>query len=228
MPRTAPAAVGGYCYHVINRGNGRAEVFHKEVDFAAFARLLRAAPARSDIRLLGYCLMPNHFHLVLWPVNDDDLGEFMQWLLTTHVRRYHSNGHVWQGRFEAFAIEQDEHLLTVLRYVERNAARAGLAERAEAWRWSSLRWWLEPGQMRFLDPGPVPRPANWLELVNEAATEKELQRLRGSAERGCPFGAEKWVQQTAKALGLESTLRARGRPTKASEEETESAERLLF
>src|SRR5438445_2015681 len=184
MPRTARAAVGGYCYHVINRGNGRAEVFHKDADFAAFARLLRAGLARSDIRLVRYCLMPNHFHLVLWPVNDDDLGAFMQWLLTTHVRRYHkhyhSSGHVWQGRFKAFPIEQDEHLLTVLRYVERNAARAGLVERAEAWRWSSLRWWLEPGQMRFLDPGPVPRPTNWVELVNEPATEEQLQRLRRS------------------------------------------------
>jgi putative transposase len=133
MPRSARAAVGGYCYHVINRGNGRAEVFHKDADFAAFARLLRAAPARTDMRLLGYCLMPNHFHLVLWPVNDDDLGRFMQWLLTTHVRRYHmhyhSTGHVWQGRFKAFPIEQDEHLLTVLRYVPCcatwNATRCG-------------------------------------------------------------------------------------------------------
>ena len=217
---------------MINRGNGRAEVFHKDADFAAFARLLRAGLARSAMRLLGYCLMPNHFHLVLWPLNDDDLGDFMQWLLTTHVRRYHmhyhSNGHVWQGRFKAFPIEQDEHLLTVLRYVERNPVRPGLVERAEQWRWSSLRWWREPGQMRFLDPGPVPRPPNWLELVNEPATEEELKRLRQSVERGCPYGADGWVKATAKALGLESTLRARGRPCKQEGPQDDANGQALF
>ena len=130
MPRTARADVGGYCYHVINRGNGRSEVFHKEEDYAAFARLLRAGCARAATRLLAYCLMPNHFQLILWPRQDDELGTWMQWLLravgkngdrhrilpsqspffptalTTHVRRdhkhYHSSGHVWQGRFKAF------------------------------------------------------------------------------------------------------------------------------
>ncbi len=232
MPRSARAAVGGYCYHVMNRGNRRAEVFHKEGDFAAFARLLRAAPARTDIRLLGYCLMPNHFHLVVWPVNDDDLRNFMHWLLTTHVRRYHkhysSSGHVWQGRFKAFPIEQSEHLLTVLRYVERNALRAGLVERAEHWRWSSLRPWLEPGQVAFLDPGPVPRPLNWLELVNQPASEEELQRLRQSVERGCPYGADGWVKATAHALGLQSTLRPRGRPAKGCSQQDEPTDTLLF
>jgi len=115
MPRTARAAVGGYCYHVINRGNGRAEVFHKEENFAAFARLLRAGVARTDVRLIGYCLMPNHFHLVLWPIKDGDLGQYMQWLLTTHVRRYHKHYH------------SSSHVLTVLRYVERNRLRPGAA-----------------------------------------------------------------------------------------------------
>ena len=216
----------------MNRGNGRAEVFHKGLDFAAFARLLRAGVARTGMRLLSYCLMPNHFHLVLWPVGDDDLGEFMQWLLTTHVRRYHkhyhSDGHVWQGRFKAFPIEQDEHLLTVLRYSERNPLRANLVERAEDWRWSSLRWFLDPGKMPFLHPGPVPRPANWLELVNAPATEQELERIRRSLERGCPYGGELWVRDTARTLGLESTLRPRGRPAKKSEEEAGTPDGVLF
>jgi len=232
MPRTARAAVGGYCYHVINRGNGRAEVFHKAADFDAFARLLRAGVARTDMRLIGYCLMPNHFHLVLWPIKDGDLGEYMHWLLTTHVRRYHkhyhSSGHVWQGRFKAFPIEQDDHLLTVLRYVERNSLRADLVERAEQWRWSSLRWWLEPGQLRFLDPGPVPRPANWVELVNQPASEAELESLRRSVQRGCPYGTDAWVKQTATALGLESTLRPRGRPAKALCREEQPEPGLFF
>jgi len=103
MPRTARASVGGLCYHVINRGNGRAEVFHKARDYQAFVDLLRGSRARVPMRLLAYCVMPNHFHAAVWPHADGDLGRWMQWLLTAHVRRYHghyqTSGHVWQGRF---------------------------------------------------------------------------------------------------------------------------------
>ena len=117
--------MGGVCYHVLNRGNGRAEVFHKKEDYIAFLDLMVQAQDRLPMRLLAWCLIPNHFHLVLWPHEDGDLSRWMQWLLTSHVRRYHrhyhGSGHVWQGRFKAFPIEEDEHLWTVLRYVERNA-----------------------------------------------------------------------------------------------------------
>jgi putative transposase len=170
MPRTGRAAVGGYCYHVLNLGNRRAEVFQDADDYAHFAALMRQACARQPMRVVGFCLMPNHFHFVLWPTGDDDLAAWMHGLLTTfvnhHNRRYQLSGLVWQGWFKAFPIAQDEHLLTVLRYVERNALRAGLVERAECWPWSSLRDRLHPPLHAVLDPGPVTRPADWLELVN--------------------------------------------------------------
>ena len=112
MPRTARASVGEICYHVINRGNARQQVFQKQ----AFVELIGLACEHIAMRVLAYCVMPNHFHLGLWPYWDGDLGRWMQWLLTSHVRRYHrhygSSGHVWQGRFKAFPIQQDEHLLT--------------------------------------------------------------------------------------------------------------------
>ena len=133
MPRTARASRGGYVYHVLNRGNARQDVFHKPEDFAAFVQLMCEANERLPMRLVGYCLMTNHFHLVLWPHEDGDLSRWMQWLMTSHVRRYHrhyhGSGHVWQGRFKAFPIQDDEHYWTVLRYVERNPLRAGLVER---------------------------------------------------------------------------------------------------
>jgi putative transposase len=129
-------------------------------------------------------------------------------------RHYHSSGHVWQGRFKAFPIAADEHLLAVLRYVERNPLRANLVKRAEDWPWSSLRWWKEPTKLPFLDPGPVPRSADWLEVVQEPHTEGEPERLRRSAQRGQPYGGHSWVVGTAKALGLEATLRPVGRPRK--------------
>jgi putative transposase len=218
MPRTARASVGDVCYHVINRGNARQRVFHRDADYEAFLRLLGEAHERLAMRVLGFCLMPNHFHLVLWPHADGDLSRWMQWLLTAHVRRHHgqyrSSGHVWQGRFKAFPIQEDEHLLTVLRYVERNALRAALVKRAEAWPWSSLRWWSKPGVPVYWHPGPVERGRNWVARVNEPLTEAELQAVRRSVNRGTPLGSPRWTKATARRLGLESSLRPRGRPRK--------------
>ena len=144
------------------------------------------------------------------------------WLLTAHVRRYHqhyhSSGHVWQGRFRAFPIQEDQHLLTVLRYIERNPVRAGLVSRAEHWPWSSANPARAAGPA--LDSGPVPRPADWLKHVNEPQTEAEVACLRENLRRGRPFGDSAWMEQTACRLGLEASLRPRGRPKKAA---TESA-----
>jgi putative transposase len=216
MPRTARASLGGWCYHVLNRGNGRAEIFHQDDDYAAFVRLFEPACERLPMRILGYCLMPNHFHLVLWPHEDGDLGRWMQWLMTSHVRRYHrhygGSGHIWQGRFKAFPIQEDGHLLTVLRYAERNALRAKLVRRAEAWPWSSLPERSTAASQRILSASPVAIPGNWLSLVNEPQTEAELAALRTSAQRGTPFGGPRWTKRAAEALCLESTLRPRGRP----------------
>ena len=217
MPRTARASVGGLCYHVLNRGNGRAKVFHHDADYDGFIDLLRQAVTRLPVRILGYALMPNHFHLVLWPRNDGDLSRWMQWLLTAHVRRYHrrylGSGHVWQGRFKAFPIEADEHLWAVLRYVERNALRADLVRRAEDWRWSSLFW--HGRRPDWLSDAPAERPRNWIALVNAAQRPAEEAALRRSINRGTPFGDETWTRRIARRLGLESTLRPRGRPRKA-------------
>jgi putative transposase len=219
MPRTVRASQGGYCYHVLNRGNARRTVFHKNGDFSAFLRLMRQAGERVPRRLLAYCLMSNHFHLVLWPREDDHLSAYMGWLSTAHVRRYHqhyhSSGHVWQGRFRAFPIQEDDHLLSVLRYGERNPVRAGLVERAQDWLWSSAAV-PQHAEAPPLDPGPVPRPAHWLEYVNTPQTEAEVEQLRESTRRGRPFGHDAWVKDTARRLGLESSMRPRGRPRKAA------------
>jgi putative transposase len=203
---------------VLNRGNARAEVFHKDGDFAAFVKLIAAANERLPMRVLAYCLLNNHFHLVLWPRNDGDLSRWMQWLLTSHVRRYHrhyhSSGHVWQGRFKAFPVQDDDHLFTVLRYVERNPLRANLVKRAEQWPWSSVAWRVSGQRPEMLADWPIACPANWLTRVNKPQSEAEEKALRRAIERGQPFGDESWVERIAEWLGLESTLRPRGRPRK--------------
>jgi len=222
MPRPKRSAPAGYCYHVLNRGNGRQRVFHKEADYAAFVRLFDEAQVRCPMRVLAYCLMPNHFHLVVWPWGDGDLSRWMQWLQTTHVRRYHehyrSTGHVWQGRFKAFPIQEDEHLLTVLRYVERNPLRAGLAAAVDGWPWTSLTLAQQSERPPWFSPGPVARGRDWPQHVARPQTDVELVALRRSVERGCPYGGERWQTRTIASLGLESTLRPRGRPRRAPNE----------
>ena len=213
MPRTARASAGGYCYHVLNRGNDRARVFHDEADYQAFLGLMGEAGLRVPMRVIGYCLMPNHFHLVVWPQGDGDLSRWMHWLMTAQVGRHRlihqTSGHVWQGRFKAFPIQEDNHLRTALRYVERNPLRAELVTRAEDWPWSSLA---RPSGPPALNPGPAPRGKGWLEAVNAVMTEAECQRVRESVRRGSPLGEPRWVDLTAAGLGLEASLGRRGRP----------------
>ena len=208
MPRTARASVGGYCYHVLNRGNARAEVFHRPGDYEAFLDTLAEASIRIPMRTLAYCLMPNHFHLVLRPHGDGDLSRWMHWLLTAHVRRYFrchgSSGHIWQGRFKAFPVQDDAHLRTLLRYVERNPLRAGLVARAEHWPWSSLG---RPVGPPTLHPDPIPRDAAWVDFVNAAMTDPECDAIRLCLRRSAPYGSDAWTRRTAERLGLQSSLR---------------------
>jgi putative transposase len=201
----------------MNRGNAKATVFHKDEDYKSFVTLLADAQKRLPMRLLAYCLMPNHFHLVVWPRKPGELSRWMQWLLTSHVRRYHrhyqTSGHVWQGRFKAFPIQADDHLLAVWRYVEQNPLRANLVDRVEHWPWSSLSPLPENGPE--LTPSPIDRPQPWLRWVGKLPPELELAPLRSSVLRGAPFGDATWTQRTAKKLGLESSLRPRGRPSRS-------------
>ena len=221
MARPKRYCPGGMVFHVLNRGVGRRLLFTKEGDFAAFERVVEETLRTRRMRLCAYCLMPNHWHLVLWPEQDGDLPAFMQQVTNTHVKRWKEHrheigyGHLYQGRYKCFPVETDDYFYQLVRYVERNALRANLVERADAWAWSSLRRAeREAPAFPILSPWPVPRPADWLEIVNQPQTESELQALRRCVHRGRPFGAPDWVAQTAKRLGLEWTLRARGRPKK--------------
>jgi len=209
-------------FHVLNRGVGRMRLFEKEADYFAFEQILEQTLNRRPMRVCTYCLMPNHWHMVLWPRHDGDLARFMQRLSITHVRRWQEyrqlvgTGHIYQGRYKSFPVQSDEHYLTACRYVERNALRANLVERAEHWRWSSL-WRRRNGSAKAracLSAGPIDRPRNWLTCVNRAETNEELEALHLSVARGQPFGHPAWTQRTLTRLGLESTMTPPGRPRK--------------
>jgi putative transposase len=202
---------------------GRSTIFEKVGDYAAFEQVLEKARHRVDMRLLAFCAMPNHWHLVLWPREDGDLSEYMGWLTNTHTRRWHlahgtvGTGPLYQGRFKSFPVQEDGHFLTLCRYVERNALRANLVASADRWRWNSLWRRVNMSQAVRLADWPVGPGQNWLQYVNQAETEAELKALRRSARCGTPFGETIWQQATAKRLGLESTFRAPGRPRRRSD-----------
>src|SRR5579872_1515018 len=220
MPRTNRVTPGGMVFHVLNRGVGRMRLFDSDADYLAFENILEETLVVQPMRLLSYCLMPNPWHFVLWPKEDGDLAAFMQRLTVTHVTRWQRHkkrvgyGHVYQGRFKSFPISSDEYFYQVARYVERNALRANLVQRAEDWRWSSL-WRREAGsaeQRRLLAAWPLAEPSQWVKFVNRPETEAELTALRRSVNRGQPYGPESWIERCVRQLGLESTIRPRGRP----------------
>jgi putative transposase len=217
MPRFSRPTPGGLCVHVVTRGNARSTVFLSDADYAILMQLIEAAGKRVRVEVFAWCLMPNHIHLVLRPLASGDLSSFMHWLLTTHVQRHRArhrtSGRIWQGRYRAFPIQADAHLLTVLRYVERNPVRAGLAGRAVEWRWSSSRERHVAGdRCDLLARPPVPLPQPWLDWVDTPLTGAELADVRTSIRRGRPLGDPEWIRGVAERLDLLGTLVPRGRP----------------
>ena len=213
--------MGGVVSHGLTRANARFPICRARRDLEVFERLLVAAHEHVPMRMLDYCLMPNHWHLVLWPVGDGDLSLFMKWLTATHTQRWHDmrgtvgTGHLYQGRFKSFPVETDRHFLAVCRYVERNPVRAGLVKRAEEWRWGSL--WHRQNRSgaplgKLLHAWPVEPPQDWLAFVNDLEPANELVRIRQSVARGRPPGGDSWVKRMASRLGLNLEPCRRGRP----------------
>ncbi len=213
----------GLAYHVLNRRVMRLPLFQKDDDYAAFERVLAESLERPDAPdLLAWCLMPNHWHLVVHARARTNLSTWMQRLTVTHTHRWHAHtrtageGPLYQGRFKSFPVQQEAHFLTLCRYVEANARRAKLVKRAEDWRWGSLcvRRGGKSMLRRWLRQWPVDRPRNWLSEVNRPLDDEGLQPIRQSLTRGMPLGDERWTARIASHLGLNITLRPRGRPRK--------------
>ncbi len=222
MPRVLRADYAGEIYHALNRGNAKNDIFFKDADYESFERVVREGLEKYPIDLLCYQWMSNHWHMVLSPQQDKAMSAFLGWVTMTHTQRYHAHngttgyGHVYQGRYKSFPVQNDAHFHTVCRYVERNALTANVVDRAEDYRWGSLWNWCGGDSVIKLSTWPVKRLVCWVERVNEALTQKETDALANCVKRGCPFGNENWVHDAAKKQGLELTLRPRGRPKKLS------------
>jgi len=231
MPRPLRPIDAGLVYHVINRGNNRQAVFHREGDYLAFLKAIVDLKERKPFDLYGYCLMGNHIHLLLRP-GESTISRIVQSLLVSHTQRYHrfhkSSGHVWQGRFKSPVIQDDEHLLAVLRYIEANPLRAKLATHADEYRWSSYASHGKGNNDELLDPlpayellgaYPAARQRRWSAYVHKTPDSNELAAIRRSSETGLPYGERSWVDRLCRRLKLDLTIRPRGRPKKAKTNE---------
>jgi putative transposase len=199
MPLPRRLTLGNYVYHVLNRGARKGPLFVDSDDYRQFETLLLRAKERTRMRIVAYCLMPNHWHLLLWPYGNGDLTAFVRWLTITHTARWTrkhrcvGDGAVYQARFKSIAVENGRHLYWVWRYVERNALRANLVASAEDWRWGSLWHRSHQSYDQITSGGPIPLPENWIDLVNLPQTEAELSAFRGHIRLSQPFGQETWL-----------------------------------
>jgi putative transposase len=215
MPRRPRISTAGLFFHVVNRAAKRSTLFESATDYEAFERVLATAVARSDVSLFAYCVMPNHWHLLLSPRVDGALSRFMHWLTTTHARRWQTvrkldgQGAVYQGRFRAIPVSDDSHFLWVCRYIQRNPLRAALVDRAEDWPWSSLAQPRQDHQTVHLSTWPVGCPADWIAHVNTPQTEAEEKAFREAMTRGEPFGDDPWRQAVEDRLGIRRGIRGR-------------------
>lgn len=224
MSRPRRCLLGGMVFHVLNRGVNRRTLFYDARDYEAFVADMVETLRTKPMRICSFCIMPNHWHMVLWPERDGDITSFVHHLTSLHVLRWKRRhdevglGPLYQGRFKAFPVQADHHFFTVVRYVERNPLRANLVRSAEAWRWSSL------GQVSSTSQVPVslwpsrdvclPRHSEWIDWVNTPQTTAEVDSVRRCSQRGSPYGDDQWTVDTATCLGLESTMRKAGRPRK--------------
>ena len=218
MPRLARLVVPGVPHHVTQRGNRRQPTFFGEADYALYLRLLRHFCSKAGTSVWGWCLMPNHVHLILVPSRADglraSLGEAHRLYAAEINRREGWQGHLWQSRFASFAMDE-QWLIACARYVELNPVRAGMVARPEHWRWSSARAHLGRGGDGVTDTGPLlARIPDWAALLEGGLEESCREVLRGRERSGHPLGGAAFLEKLAAQAGRPVTPRRRGRPAR--------------
>ncbi len=179
MPRQRRSSLDAPFFHVINRSVRKAPIFRRPPDYRAFLGVLQEGLDRFPVRLVAFCLLSNHWHLVLEPAGTEGMIRFMHWVTTTHAARWHKHresrgqGPVYQGRYHSVPIDGTGDLIRACRYVERNALRAGLVRRAQDWPWCSLAERLRTSPEVTLKPARFFTSQAWIEHVNTAGTLRE-------------------------------------------------------
>ena len=224
MARQPRIDLAGYTYHVINRASGRVPIFNTRHDYEQFEEVLEEARERVDMGIAAYCIMPNHFHLGLQPKVDGDVQTFMGWLTKTQTQRWHAahktigHGHLYQGRYKSFIVNDDQYYLTLMRYIEQNPLRAKLVDDATVWQWGSAyrRYKGSIEEKKLLDAWRVPEPNNYQNELSIIQKNDVIDEVRTSIIKGSPLGGDVWKLKLIESLKLQHTIRPVGRPKNGS------------
>jgi putative transposase len=189
MPRNSREVPPGSVLHIVNRGNDKRIIFPEAIDYAAFLVLLREAREKFGVDLYAYCLMPNHFHLVVRTSGLDQISAYMHFVQRAHACdlrhcwRTRGHGHVFQRRYWSKVVVGTGYLLTVMKYVEANPYRASLIEPSSLWEWSSL-WDRETGERDdLLQHPPIWLPDGWRTIVTVPLQQVDLDRIRRRSDK---------------------------------------------
>jgi putative transposase len=221
MPRRSRCVFPGVAHHITQRGNDRQPVFFSTGDHRFYLDLLTRHCARSGVRILGYCLMPNHVHLAAVPEREDSLARALRHTHSeyalAHNREYGHSGHLWQNRFFSCPLSES-HLMSALRYIDLNPVRAGLAAQPWDWTWSSARAHgtggacdavLDPRWAEYLGGWDC---GEWREILLAGTDDREVAAIRQATRTGQPLGPREFVGRLESLAGKRLKVFARGRP----------------
>ena len=222
MPRLARVVVEGAPHHVTQRGNRRQQVFFGDDDYRAYRALLAEGCRAAGVEVWGYCLMPNHVHLILVPSSRDGLRAALGEAHRRYTRRVNLRegwrGYLWQGRF-ASVVMDEAHLLAAARYVELNPVRARLTRRPEQWPWSSARAHLAGQGDGLVAVAPLlERVPGWAEFLGHGLGEAEHKAIQAGERTGRPLGGAEFVADLERRLGRTLARRKPGPKPKAGAE----------
>jgi putative transposase len=227
MARRRRLFIANIPYHVIQRGNNRNPIFFNDKDYLFFLKVLKEAKAKHPCFLYAYCLMPNHFHFILEPLEKDNISFLMKFLGAKYVhyinRTYGRSGTLWEGRFRCSLIDEESYFLSCLRYIETNPLRAGLTKSPDLYQWSSyhFRTSEEKNSIIDLDPwydslgtSPLERQARYRHFINSSAPKSEYNLIREMTQKNGIIGDQIFRHKMEKILGITINLGLPGRPMK--------------
>jgi putative transposase len=221
MPRTRRTIVEGQPHHITQRGNYRQKIFETDKDRKQYLEWIEKYSQKYKVKILAYCLMSNHVHFVVIPVESDSLSKLFN---TAHMRYSHyynkkkkAKGHLWQGRFYS-CILGDEHLKTTARYVERNPVRAKIVKKAEQWAWSSAKANMDEGVGEISITGMRGyfdiSGKDWKDYIKEKDAVGFIDEIRKATNMSRAMGTEAFIGKLEKKLGVSLRLISQGRPFK--------------
>jgi len=224
MPRIARIVGAGYPHHIIQRGNNKEKVFLDKEDYEKYLFLLEKYSAEKDAAILAYCLMPNHLHLLVKPLEEKTLSKMMQGITLCYTQyfngKYRRTGRLWECRYHSTIVDEDRYLWSVSRYIENNPVRAGIAKKAEDYRFSSAKAHLL-GEADATLKGPLFDKGELREykrFMRGEENEGSLGEIRRQTRLGKPLGDESFLKTLSKRLNRSLIFRPKGRPKKGNSE----------